>query len=136
MTEQIIINAENAVLGRLASYTAKQALFGKEVIIVNSNLVIVQGRKGGILDGFRKKRARGGSGLKGPLYPSQPEKILKRTIRDMLPYKQARGREALKRVRCYNSIPKELEDKKMIKSGKGRKGISLEYISRMIGRVE
>ena len=35
MTEKLIIDANNAVMGRLASYVAKQAMLGKEIVIVN-----------------------------------------------------------------------------------------------------
>tara|TARA_Y100000310_G_C20686881_1_gene819582 strand:- start:399 stop:797 length:399 start_codon:yes stop_codon:yes gene_type:complete len=128
----MIINAENAVLGRLASYTAKQVLQGKEVIIVNSEKAIIVGNEKNIVDHYLENKARGGSGLMGPFVHSGSEKILKRTIRNMLPYTKERGIKALKRVKCYIGIPKEYEDKKMIKSGKGRKGISLERISKML----
>jgi len=131
MTEQIIIDGENAVLGRLASYAAKKALQGFKVDIVNAEKVIVVGNEKDILERYKKKKARGGYG-KGPHFSSRPEKILKRTIRNMLPYKQARGRNALKRIRCYISVPEEFKDKKMIKSKRGKRGISLEKISKML----
>jgi len=127
----IIINAENAVLGRLASYVAKQALLGKKIVIVNSEKAIVIGNEKNIVGRYKEKRARGGYGA-GPLYPTTSERILKRTIRNMLPYKKERGREALKRVKCFIGVPKEFEDKKMIKSGKGKKGIGLDRISKML----
>lgn len=135
MSEEIIINAENAVLGRLASYAAKQALFGKKIIIINSEKAIIQGREQMVLEEYNKKRVRGGSGLGGPNFPSPPERILKRTIRNMLPYKKERGREALKRIKCYLGIPKEFEGEKMIKSGKGKKGTSLERISKLLKKI-
>ncbi len=131
MTE-IIIDAENAVLGRLSSFAAKQALEGKEVRIVNSEKAIIQGGERNILERYRKKRSLGGSSQKGPKYPSLPSKILKRTIRNMLPYKKNKGREALKKVRCYKGVPKDMEGKKMIKSGRGKKGISLDKISKLL----
>lgn len=128
---QIIIDAENAVLGRLSSFLAKKALLGKEIRIVNSEKAIVQGKEKDILEKYREKRARGGYG-KGPKFPTSPDMIVKRTIRNMLPYKQARGREALKRIRCYKGIPKEFQGKKMIKSGRGKHGITLNKISKML----
>jgi len=109
--EKIIINAENAVLGRLASYAAKQALLGREVIIVNCDKAVVVGREKDIIERYKIRRRRGGSGLQGPYISAIPEKIIKRTIRGMLSYTQGRGRQALKRIRCYNEIPKEYEGK-------------------------
>jgi len=130
--EKIIIDAENAVLGRLASYAAKQALLGKEVVILNSEKAIITGHVQNIIERYAKKRARGGSGQAGPLFPSEPEKILKRTARGMLSYRKGRGKQAYRKIKCYVSIPKEFENAKMLKSGKGKKGMTLEYLSKML----
>ncbi len=138
--ERVIINAENAVLGRLASYAAKQALSGKKVVIVNCGKAIVLGREKDVLEKYREIRgkSRGGGSQKGPFFLRDPERILKRTIRGMLPYKKGRGRERFKEIRCYKGLPPEFENEKMVKSGRGKKGITLEKISRMLkgGRVE
>ena len=46
----------------------------------------------------------------------------------MLPnYRKGRGKEAFKRIKCYKGIPKEFEDKKMIKAGK-EKGDKFVYV--------
>ena len=37
----VVVNAENAVVGRLASYVAKVALNGEEVTIVNAEKAII-----------------------------------------------------------------------------------------------
>lgn len=40
----------------------------------------------------------------------------------MIPeHRWGRGKEALKRIKCYNKIPKEFEDKKKIVAGKEKK---------------
>ena len=63
-----------------------------------------------------------------------PERIVKRAVRGMLPHKQARGREALKRVMCYNVVPSELEGKEMIslKRELKVKPVELKRLSREI----
>jgi len=128
MNEQIVIDGENAVLGRLASYSAKQALLGKKVIIVNSEKVVISGNRKSIIQDYLEKRK-----FKKVKFPSMPEQILKRTIRGMLSYKQGRGEQALKRIMCYKGIPKELENEKKIKSGRDRKGLmSVEDLSKML----
>ncbi|MEK6820380.1 MAG: 50S ribosomal protein L13 [Nanoarchaeota archaeon] len=134
MKEKIIINAENAVLGRLASFAAKQASSGKRVIVVNCEKVIVLGSEKNILAKYRKKRktAEGGGSQKGPYFPSQPERMVKRTVRGMLPVKKGRGREIWKSIFCYDLIPPELKDEKMVKSGRGKSGLSLKRISEML----
>ena len=133
MSKEIIIDGDKAVLGRLASFVAKEAMLGKKVDIVNADKVMIIGHKQSILARFLWKKDLGGSNLNGPFVHANPEKILKRTVRGMLDYSKMRGRLAIKRVKCYNGIPKEFEGKKMIKGkGKDAPGISLlEVANRM-----
>ncbi|MBS3089670.1 50S ribosomal protein L13 [Candidatus Pacearchaeota archaeon] len=108
MNNQIIIDASNTVLGRLASYVAKQALLGKSVIILNCDDVLITGNRKNIYLEYRTNVTRGGSGLKGPKIPRKStERYVKRTVRGMLSHKQQRGRDALNRIRCYSQIPQE-----------------------------
>ena len=51
MENEIIIDATDAALGRMATFAAKQALNGKKVIILNSEDAIITGKKHAILDG-------------------------------------------------------------------------------------
>lgn len=129
---KIIIDAENATLGRLASYAAKQALLGKEIIIINCEKAIITGRKKNIKEKYRVKRARGSDIQKGPNFPSKADMIIKRTIRGMLPYKKERGKIALKKIKCY--IGEKFEKEKRIKAGREKMGnyIKLNEISREI----
>lgn len=114
MKEKIVINAEGAVLGRVASYAAKQSLLGKSVVVVNCEKVLITGRKRFIIENYKEKRGRGGSSLKGPHFPKSSERIVKRTIRGMLPYTQERGYSAFKRIMCYDAVPAEYESAKKI----------------------
>ena len=41
----------------------------------------------------------------GPYYPKRPDRIMKRSIRGMLPYKRPRGREAFEGIRVYVGDP-------------------------------
>ena len=117
-----IIDGKNAILGRLASYVAKEALRGEEIIILNCEQIIITGNKKEIKEDFLEKRKKIGSGQKGPKYSRLSEKIVKRAIRGMLPnFRNGRGKEAYKRIKCYVGIPKEFEDKKRIISGKEKK---------------
>ncbi|MAG38051.1 50S ribosomal protein L13 [Candidatus Pacearchaeota archaeon] len=131
---QVVIDATNATLGRLASYTAKQALLGKKVAIVNCNEAIVLGNPESVTKAYMQKRRRGGSSLKGPFFPKSPEKIVKRTIRGMLPHRKGRGVQALKNIMCYNVLPAELEKSKKILAGKVKtsESITLQALSKLI----
>ncbi len=132
MEKRIIIDGKNAILGRLASYAAKQSLLGKEIAIVNCNEVVISGNSRSVIGEYKKSRTRGGSSLKGPFFPKIPERVVKRTIRGMLSHKQRRGNTALKRIKCYNQVPEEFKDLKKIVSGKEKhlKTIKLKELSR------
>jgi len=114
-----IIDGTNATLGRLASYVAKESLKGEEFAVVNCEKIIITGNKKSIKREFQERRSRVGSSQKGPKISQLADRIVKRTIRGMLPdYRNGRGREAWKRIKCYVGIPKELEKEKMVKAGK------------------
>ena len=62
----IIIDGKNAILGRIASYAAKEALKGEEIVIVNCENVIITGSKQDVKEDYLEKRGRVGSAQKGP----------------------------------------------------------------------
>jgi len=132
--KMFIIDATNATLGRLSSFAAKQALLGKHIIIVNCKKAIITGVKRTTINKYLEKRQRGGSSLKGPFFPKNPERIVKRTIKGMLSYTQQRGLDALKKVICYNEVPKEYENEKKILAGKEKRttAINLGELSKEI----
>lgn len=106
----MIIDANELIIGRLATFVAKQLLLGEEVSIVNSEKAVISGPRKKILNNYKEKRERGHP-YAGPFTPTQPHMLLKRTIRGMLPWGQSRGREAYKRIKCYNGVPKEFQGK-------------------------
>ncbi len=104
---ELIISAENAVLGRLASYVAKQAMKGHSVVVVHCDQAVITGNRRDIIRTYLTMRQKGGSAMNGPNFPSNPSRIVKRTIRGMLPHRQGRGLAALKRVKCYDRMPRQ-----------------------------
>ncbi len=117
-----IIDGKNAVLGRLASYAAKEALKGEEIIILNCEEIIITGNKKNIEKGFEEKRSRVGHSQKGPRHSKSSEKMVKRTIRGMLPdHRKGRGKIAFKKIKCYVGVPKEFQESKKILAGKQKK---------------
>lgn len=134
MTEnKIIVDAEKSVLGRVASFVAKQALLGKAIIIVNSDKVLITGNKRGIIEHYHKAAKRGLYSQKGPYLPRKDTgRMLKRTIRGMLSHRQQRGHDAFKRILCYPGIPAEYASVKMIKIERPIKTrtISLKEVSK------
>ncbi len=140
VVRMIIIDASDTILGRLASYVAKKALNSEEeIIIVNCEKTVISGNKENILERYKEKRDRGDR-YKGPFYPKYPDRIVRRTIRGMLPYKTKRGKEALKRIKTYIGTPEEFKDKEKVRleefskeTLKDMKYIYLEEVSRYLG---
>jgi large subunit ribosomal protein L13 len=110
-----VIEGNQAILGRLASYTAKEALKGEEIAVVNCEKIIITGNRENIQREFDEKIKRVGHGQTGPKYSRDNVKMVKRVIRGMVPnHREGRGREALKRIKCYKGVPKEFEKEKRI----------------------
>jgi len=110
-----VIDGKNAVLGRLASYAAKESLKGEEIAVINCEQIIITGNKEFIQRDFQEKRERVGSGQRGPKISRTSEKIVKRAIRGMLSdHRLGRGKEAFQRIKCYVGIPPEFKDSKKI----------------------
>jgi len=107
----MIINGSNLILGRLATFAAKMALEGESVTILNCDNVIVTGPKKSTILKFKQKIDRGHP-YHGPFYPKVPDRIVKRTIRGMLSYKQERGRKAFKRIKCFTGVPENFSNAK------------------------
>ncbi|MDD5012109.1 MAG: 50S ribosomal protein L13 [Candidatus Nanoarchaeia archaeon] len=128
-----IIDGKNAILGRLAAYVAKESMKGEELAIVNCEQIFITGNKKNIFENYEGKRKRVGSTQKGPKVSRTNEKIVKMTIRGMLPNarRMGRGRDAIKRIKCYTGIPKEFEGKEMTSmERKIVKGIRVKDISK------
>lgn len=106
----MIIDAKNLIVGRLATKVAKLALLGEDVTVLNCNEAVLTGKKEEILKRYQRKRSMG-TPTKGPFYHRSPERMLKRIIRGMLPYKRPRGNAAFKKIKCYTTIPEQFQGK-------------------------
>jgi len=110
--DEIIINADDQVVGRMASRVAKELLRGSKVHVINAEKSVISGRPEYNFKIFREKVDRGDP-YHGPFYPRRPDAIVKRMVRGMLP-KNPRGTAALKRLRVYISVPNELGEKEYV----------------------
>ncbi|MEF8873695.1 MAG: 50S ribosomal protein L13 [Candidatus Thermoplasmatota archaeon] len=131
-----VYDAEDKILGRLASQVASELLDGEEIRVVNSEKIFIVGNKRNILDDYEKKRARGKQ-INAPDFPRRPERIFKRTVRGMLPRDKPRGRKAFKRLRAYIGTPSELESEEIeepgVKGSEGKLGLTLGDVSEHLG---
>ncbi|MCF7865881.1 50S ribosomal protein L13 [Candidatus Woesearchaeota archaeon] len=108
----IVVDAKDIIIGRLGTFVAKKALMGEVVHIVNAEESVITGKPKEIFATFKRARERGAP-LVGPYFPRQPQMIVKRTIRGMLPYKKPRGREALARIKCHIGVPETLKNEEI-----------------------
>ncbi len=134
-----IVDGRDLILGRLCASIAKRALQGEEIAIVNAEKIVVSGNKEDIFEKKLEMLHRGQQNY-GPFYPKTPERMVKRVIRGMLPYKKSKGREALKRVKCYIGLPEGFKNEKLeridaaeSKRLQYKKVVTMEAISRKMG---
>ncbi len=110
----IYIDGDRNVLGRLATFVAKEALEGKNVNILNADKVVLTGKKSYIVSAYKNRIKSIRGRHKGPFWPKRSDMFVRRAIKRMLPYKKARGAEAFKRINTYNGIPKEFGEVKFV----------------------
>jgi large subunit ribosomal protein L13 len=128
----MIIDAENLILGRVASFAAKQALLGNKIDIVNCEKAIITGKKETVINDYLEKyNIKSANPGKGPFWQRMPDRFFRRAIRNMVPYSKSRGREAYKRIMCHISIPEKFKNQKIteIKNANITKTKNLNYIT-------
>jgi len=99
----LVVDAQDCILGRVASQVAERALDGDRVAVVNAERAVITGNEDEIVARYHKRRDVGSD--RGPAYPKRPDRIMKRAIRGMVPHKKPRGREAIENVRVYVGNP-------------------------------
>lgn len=112
----MIIDASDAIVGRLAAYAAKRLLSGDEVAIVNAELASFSGRIVYFKEFYEGRRtmmskADPAKSAKQS-WSRRPDMLLRRIVRGMLPKDTKRGRDALRKLRVYMGVPAELEAQK------------------------
>ena len=99
----VVVDARDCIVGRVASQVAQRALDGDSVAVVNAERAVITGSEDDVMLTYRERDAVGSD--QGPNYPKRPDRIFKRAVRGMVPHKETRGREALERVRVYVGNP-------------------------------
>jgi large subunit ribosomal protein L13 len=126
-----IVDGENAIVGRIGSYAAKELLRGNSVIIVNAEKAIISGNHKQIIERIKNWRKKGGSSTRGPWVSKMPDMLLKRMIRGMLPWDRPRGRAVFKNLKCYVGNPENKEALKL-NHKKPFKHITIKQVSELI----
>ncbi len=134
----MIVDATNQIVGRLGTFVAKKALLGETIDIVNAENAVISGKKQMVFLKYKQNVERG-TWAKGPHYKRDPDMLLKRLIRNMLPHKTSRGRTALDNIKCWIGVPDQFKDKPVesFKEANSAKltvnTVSVKELSRFLG---
>ena len=127
-----VFDAENKILGRMASESAKHLLNGESVVILNAEKAIITGRKKEII---KRYMVRVGLTDKAnpdhsPYWSKRPDLLVKRVVRGMLPYRKPSGKSAYRNLRVFMGVPEEFKGKVNAEAGsKERKTLYTEHIT-------
>jgi len=105
-----IYDAENQILGRMCTFIAKDLLKGEDVVVINAEKSVLSGNPRWKKEHYQVKIRRGDP-KKGPFFPRYPDDIFRRTVRGMLPWKQAKGRKVFKKLKVFTGVPEEHKNK-------------------------
>lgn len=104
-----IVNGEGLILGRMCSKVAKRVLKGEQIVVVNAEKIVISGK--------RKSKVREaheflevGAPERGPFHSRRPDRIVRKTVRGMLPWSQPKGKNAYKRLKVYLGLPQAFKD--------------------------
>ena len=101
----VVVDARDCILGRVASNVAQRALDGETIAVVNAEQAVITGNEESTMETYHTRAGLGSDS--GPYYPKRPDRIFNRSIRGMLPYKTDAVREALSNVRVHGGNPYE-----------------------------
>jgi large subunit ribosomal protein L13 len=108
-----LVDADGLILGRMASKVAKRLLNGEKVIIVNAEKAVLSGKKKSKV-AEAKEFLEVGAPRQGPFHYRRPDRILRKTVRGMLPFKQPKGKMAYKKLKVFIGVPEDLKGQQMI----------------------
>jgi large subunit ribosomal protein L13 len=111
--EPLLLDAKNQILGRLASYVAKHALSGDNIIVVNAEKAVISGRRKNIVEEAKRRLETRtlASQTTAPVHQRRPDLYFRRVVRGMLPWKKAKGKAAFHRVAVFMGVPEEYSNK-------------------------
>lgn len=130
----MILDGKNAVLGRLSATVAKSLINGEDVTVLNAEKIIITGAKKTTKEMYIVREQKG-SKYSGPYFYRSPERLVRRTIRGMMPYKTNKGRLAMKKLKIHIGTPDEFKGKEAVKMEKAIKSpfIYMEELAKAVG---
>ncbi len=111
-TSAAVVNGEGLILGRMCSKVAKRLLNGEQIIVVNAEKIVISGkRKSKVAEAHKFLEV--GAPERGPFHSRRPDRIVCKTVRGMVPWRQPKGKNAYKRLKVFLGVPQEFKDQKM-----------------------
>jgi large subunit ribosomal protein L13 len=108
----VVVNGDGLILGRMCSKVAKRLLNGEQVIIVNAEKIVISGkRKSKVAEAHKFLEV--GAPERGPFHSRRPDRIVRKTVRGMVPWQQSKGKSAYKRLKVFLGVPEEFKNLKM-----------------------
>merc|ERR1712093_842111 len=113
----VVIDGRGHLMGRLASFVAKEALLGQKVVLVRCEEIVISGsfirNKLKLL--MKRNKRMNTNPKKGPFHHRSPADMFLRVVRGMLPHKHYRGSAAFQRVKTLEGVPEPFNSvKKMV----------------------
>merc|ERR1712093_162097 len=103
----VVIDGRGHLMGRLASFVAKETLLGQKVVVVRCEELVISGsfirNKLKLL--MKRNKRMNTNPKKGPFHHRSPADMFIRVVRGMIPHKQYRGSAAFQRIKCLEGIP-------------------------------
>merc|ERR1712072_464802 len=111
-----VIDARGHLLGRLASFVAKEALLGQKIVVVRCEELVISGshirNKLKLL--MKRNKRMNTNPRKGPFHHKPPADMFMRVVRGMLPHVWYRGSAAFQRVKAVEGIPDPFDQIKKV----------------------
>merc|ERR1711887_319137 len=112
----VVIDGRGHLMGRLASFVAKEALLGQKVVVVRCEELVISGsfirNKLKLL--MKRTKRMNTNPKKGPFHHRSPADMFLRVMRGMLPHKQYRGSAAFQRIKCLEGVPEPFNSVKRV----------------------
>merc|ERR1711881_711435 len=111
-----VIDARDHLLGRLASFVAKESLLGQKIVVVRCEELVISGshirNKLKLL--MKRNKRMNTNPRKGPFHHKSPADMFMRVVRGMLPHVWYRGSAAFQRVKAVEGIPAPFDEIKRV----------------------
>ena len=129
--KETVIDGKGHIMGRLASYVAKQLLSGHQIVVVRCERLTLSGSVTRNKLKFREylNKAILTNPRHGHRHFRAPSRIFFKAVRGMLPRKTSRGEYALGRLKVFDGVPHPYDTKKRLVVTDALKAVKMKQYS-------